>query len=435
MSEATGGKSEDRDRPAGHHEPPVPRAEVPFARRVVIAVGIALLMLGVAIFLRNSIYVLLLVFTAILIAVMLRGMAAWVARKTRMPDGAALAVIVVGLVGFFVGLGFLLAPSIVAQFEQLADQLPQSVERAQEGLRQYSWGRRLLGEGQGAPAGQPGQQQAQASEPAAQGATPPPAPGPQSQPSQAAAGAPSGQTDPAANPGTPQPGNTMVAQALEATTRPATISRVLLTARQLIEGVFTFLLVVIVGIYLAAQPRFYLEGMLKLFPKREGPRLREVFLAVGHTLRWWLIGQLVPMLAIGVLTAVGLKLIGVPLWLPLAVIAALLNFIPNFGPIIASVPALLIAVASDQPSDAFWVAGLYVLAQNLEGYLIMPLVQRRAVEMPPALTIVSQVLLGLLLGPLGVVLAAPLTAAALVVIKMLYVEDTLGTRVEHAAPA
>src|SRR6185295_16753182 len=120
---------------------------------------------------------------------------------------------------------------------------------------------------------------------------------------------------------------------------------------------------------------------------------------------------------------------GVPLWLPLGLLAALLNFIPNFGPVIAAVPAVLIALA-DNPAKAAWVVALSVAAQNLEGYLITPLVQRRAVEMPPALTILSQVLMGLLLGPLGVILAAPMTAAAIVVLKMLYVEDTLGTPVD-----
>lgn len=412
-----GEPSEGAGRASGAGEPPVPRGDVPFARRVVIAVGIALLMLGVALFLRKSIYVLLLVFTAILVAVMLRGMAAWLAGKTRMPDGGALAVVVLAIVGFFILLGVLVAPSVVEQFERLADQLPRSVERAQERLRQHSWGRKVLGEGEQQ---QQPQQQPQQPQPSGEPA----------QAGQPAAGDTAAAPDAPAT--QPQPGNTVVAEMIDATTRPATVGRVAGYAKQVIEGLFTFLLVLIVGIYLAAQPRFYLEGTLKLFPARERPRLREVFLAVGHTLRWWLIGQLVPMVAIGILTAIGLKLIGVPLWLPLAILAALLNFIPNFGPIIASIPALLIALASDQPSDALWVAGLYVLAQNLEGYLIMPLVQRRAVEMPPALTIVSQVLLGLLLGPLGVVLAAPLTAAALVLIKMLYVEDTLGTRVEHA---
>jgi predicted PurR-regulated permease PerM len=384
-------------------KPPVPREDLPFARRVVIAVGIALLMLGLAIFLRKSVYVLMLAFAAVLIAVMLRGMAAWLAGKTRLPTGAALATVVIGLVGLFILLGVLLAPSVVAQFEQLADRLPQSVERSQERLRQYTWGRKVLGEG---AAQAPQTQQDQLG--GASGAT--------------AADAPTTQ---------PQPGETVISKAVEATTRPATVSRVVNYGGMLLEGLFTFLLVIIVGIYLAAQPGFYVEGFLKLFPAAERPRLRDVLYEVGRTLLWWMIAQLIPMLAIGVLVGGGLWLIGVPLWLPLGILAALLNFIPNFGPIIAAVPAILIALA-DSPEKALWVVGLSVLSQNLEGYVITPLVQRRAVRMPPALTILSQVLLGLLLGPLGVILAAPMTAAALVVIKMLYVEDTLGTTVEHA---
>ena len=188
-------------------------------------------------------------------------------------------------------------------------------------------------------------------------------------------------------------------------------------------------LVLIVGIYLAAQPRLYVEGTLKLFPKAERNRLREVMHTIGQTLHAWMLGQLVPMAAIGIFVGGGLKLIGVQMWLPLGILAALLNFIPNFGPIIAAVPAILITLAAD-PTKALWVVALNVVAQNLEGYVITPLVQRRAVPMPPSLTILSQVLLSLLLGPLGLVLAAPLTASAIVAIKMLYVEDALGTPVK-----
>jgi predicted PurR-regulated permease PerM len=283
---------------------------------------------------------------------------------------------------------------MIEQFEQLADQLPRSVERAQERVRQYTWGRQILGD---APAEPP------------KPATPP---GTGTQPAAAT-----------------QPGQgTVVAQAIEATTRPSTIGKVVNYGRAAARALFTFVLVIIVGIYLAAQPGMYVDGLLTLFPKAERPRLRHVLHEVGRTLMFWMIGQLVPMACIGIFVGVGLKLIGVPLWLPLGIIAALLNFIPNFGPIIAAVPAILIALAAD-PTKALWVVVLNVAAQNLEGYLITPMVQRKAVEMPPALTILSQVLLGLLLGALGVVLAAPLTAAAIVIVKMLYVHDTLGTRV------
>lgn len=356
-----------------------------FARRVVVAVAITLGMLAVAIFLRNSIQVLLLAFAAILIGVVLRAMAVWVAGKTGMRTGLALAAVVLAIVGFFVGLGMLIAPQVVAQFEQLADQLPQSVEKAQDRLRQHDWGRRILGE--------------RTAEPPVVGST-----------------QPSGQ-------------GTVVAQAIEATTRPATIGKVVNYGRLAFKVAFTVVLVIIVGIYLAAQPDLYVDGFLMLFPKAERPRLREVLLQVGRTLQWWTLGQLVPMVCIGVFVGGGLKLIGVPLWLPLGILTALLNFIPNFGPIIAAVPQILIALAAD-PTKALWVVVLNVAAQNLEGYLITPLVQRRAVQLPPALTILSQVLLGMLLGALGIVLAAPLTAASIVIIKMLYVKDTLGTPVK-----
>ncbi len=377
--------------------------QVPFARRVVIVVVIAIAILAVALFLWNAIDVLLLAFAAILIGAVLRGMAQWLAPKARLPVGGALAVVILAFVGFFILLGVLIAPHVATQFEKLADQLPQSIESAQERLRQYQWGRKILGNGDSASVAQ------QAGN----------APGNQS------ADAPENQA---------RPGEAVVAQAIQATTRPATLGSVARYARQFAEGVFTLVLVLIVGIYLAAQPGLYVDGFLKLFPQAERPRLRDVMHRVGRTLRLWVMGQLVPMAAIGIFIGGGLKLIGVPLWLPLGILAALLNFIPNFGPIIAAAPAVLIALA-DSPGKAIWVVALCVAAQNLEGYLITPLVQRRAVEMPPALTILSQILMGVLLGPLGVILAAPLTAAAIVVIKMLYVEDTLGTPVETSGEA
>jgi predicted PurR-regulated permease PerM len=396
----------DSDEHRPRHAPAVSRA---FARRVVVAVGITLAMVAVALFLWNSLQVLLLAFAAILVGVALRGMAVWLAGKTRLPVGGALAVVILSVVGLFLGVAALVAPAVVQQFDRLADQLPHSIESAQERLRQYAWGRRVLGD-------TPPDANAEA-------ATTRPSDAAQSEAAASDADAPPAGSSPTTSP-------TLVAKAIEVTTsRPeAAVGRVARYAQGLASGVFTFVLVVIVGIYLAAQPEMYVRGTLLLFPKRERPRMREVMYEVGYTLRWWLLAQLVPMACIGVLIGGGLWLIGVPLWLPLGLLAALLNFIPNFGPVIAAVPAVLIALA-DSPGKAMWVIALAIVAQNLEGYLITPMVQRRAVEMPPALTILSQVLMGLLLGPLGVILAAPLMAAGIVVVKMLYVEDALGTPV------
>jgi predicted PurR-regulated permease PerM len=145
------------------------------------------------------------------------------------------------------------------------------------------------------------------------------------------------------------------------------------------------------------------------------------------------------MTVIGVLTFIGLQVLGVQLALTLAILAGLLNFIPNFGPILAAVPALIIAIAPhDQQVDlnyqtALYVAVLYMAVQAAEGSVITPLIQQRAVALPPALIVVFQVLLAVQVGPLGLILATPVLAAILVAVKMLYIEDVLGDHGPAAA--
>jgi predicted PurR-regulated permease PerM len=161
-----------------------------------------------------------------------------------------------------------------------------------------------------------------------------------------------------------------------------------------------------------------------LFPPRRRNRMTEVMLEMCATLRFWMLGQLVPMIVIGTITWLGLWWIGVPMAATLGILAGLFNFIPNFGPLVSLIPAMLLAM-TDSPEKALWVVGLYVVAQTLEGYVLSPLVQKKMVLLPPALTISVQVLLGVLVGAIGVALAAPLTAVGLVLVKMLYVEDVL----------
>ena len=116
-----------------------------------------------------------------------------------------------------------------------------------------------------------------------------------------------------------------------------------------------------------------------------------------------------------------------PLALTLGLLAGLLNFVPNFGPWIAAMPAVLIALLQG-PRQALYVALLYLVLQALDGYVLTPLVDRRSVHLPPVLTITAQVLLGVAFGFIGILLASPLAAVALIVVKMLYVEDLLGDR-------
>lgn len=192
------------------------------------------------------------------------------------------------------------------------------------------------------------------------------------------------------------------------------------------------LVVIVVGLYGAANPGVYRDGFVRLFPPERRPRIAGVVDEIGRMLGRWLVGQLVSMASVGVLVYIGLLVLGVPLALGLAVATALLEFIPYLGPILGAVPALLVALGQGT-STALWVLLLYAAVQTLESYLITPLVQERAVYLPPALIILVQVLMGLLFGILGVFLATPLAAAALVAVKRLYIEAALGDDADRGA--
>jgi predicted PurR-regulated permease PerM len=183
--------------------------------------------------------------------------------------------------------------------------------------------------------------------------------------------------------------------------------------------------VLFIGIFLAWQPSAYRRGFVRLFPERRRKRVREVLNAIGYVLQRWLVGQVVLMTIVGVLTWIGLHFLDVPFALPLALFAAFAEFVPYIGPIVAGIPAVLVALA-EGPELAIWVAGLYIAIQSVESYLLTPLIQQRAVYLPPALLLFSQVILGVTAGPLGVIVATPLAAAGLVAVNKLYVEDVLG---------
>jgi predicted PurR-regulated permease PerM len=182
-----------------------------------------------------------------------------------------------------------------------------------------------------------------------------------------------------------------------------------------------------VGLFLAIDPGMYINGLMHLVPIRKRDRAREVLNAAGSSLRSWLAAKLAAMLVIGVLTTVGLWLMSIDLALVLGLVAALLSFIPNVGPIIALVPAALIGLL-DGPEKMLYVVILYMAIQTLESYVLTPILQQRMVDLPPALTIVVQVLLGVVAGAMGLIFAAPLTAAAMVMVQKWYVQDVLGDR-------
>jgi predicted PurR-regulated permease PerM len=197
-------------------------------------------------------------------------------------------------------------------------------------------------------------------------------------------------------------------------------------------AVVNVVVILALGFYLALHSRFYVEGVVRLFTIQSRPRVTEIVQETGLTLRWWLFGQLITMVVVGMMTTTGLWLLGIPLAGTLGLITGLFEFAPFIGPILAAVPALLIAF-TQSPMDALYVLLLFVAIQQIEGYVITPYVQQRAIEMPPALTIFAQLLMGVLFGLFGLLLATPLVAASMVVVKKAYIEDVLGDRGERTS--
>ena len=190
------------------------------------------------------------------------------------------------------------------------------------------------------------------------------------------------------------------------------------------DTVIDVVTVLFIGLYVAYEPRVYRSGLLCLFPTPRQDRMGEVLDALALSMRRWLFGQLLIMAVLGTLMAVGLWIIGVPLAMLFGILAALLTFIPTFGALVAFIPPALLA-ASIGPGTLLAVLILWGCAHLLEGYILVPLVQRRAVLLPPALGVASQLILGVLIGPIGLIFALPLAMAVTVIVKMLYVEDDL----------
>lgn len=182
---------------------------------------------------------------------------------------------------------------------------------------------------------------------------------------------------------------------------------------------------IITAIYFAAAPSTYVGGIVRLAPIDRRPRLRAVLNEVGHALRMWVLGQLISMLAVGVLASVGLWLVGVPAPFAIGVISGLLTFVPYVGTIVAGAIAVLIALSAG-PVTAAWALGVYVVCHLFEGYVIAPIVQRRILELPPALSVLSMTILGTLFSIPGIILGTPIAAALLVLVQSLYVGDVLG---------
>ncbi|MBU8542550.1 MULTISPECIES: AI-2E family transporter [Roseomonadaceae] len=202
------------------------------------------------------------------------------------------------------------------------------------------------------------------------------------------------------------------------------------TAGSILVNAASALVVMVVGGYfLAANPGLYRRGLVKLLPRERQPLADDALLASGDALRLWLGAQLISMVIVGVLSGVGSWLLGLPSPLALGLFAGLVGFVPLIGAVVGAVPPLLLAAAAGGDT-LLWTALVFLAIQQLESNMIMPLVEKRMVSMPPALLLFAVVAVGLLFGLPGVLLAAPITVVAFVLVKKLYVRETLGQPTE-----
>ncbi len=333
-----------------------------YTHRVLIAVGITLTAVIITFLLVTAADVFLVIFGGILFAVLLRALEDVLERHTPLSAGWSLAFVVLGLAVLLGAAGYFLTAEVTSQFDQLGKGLGQSWQELKGKLESTAWGRQLLALMAGLPTA-------------------------------------------------PEQNGDLLSQ----------ISSVFSTT---LGAIGNFFIVVFLGIYFAADPGWYRRGMLRMLPRNQRERCAEVLDEISTALRWWLIGRFASMLIVGIVTTIGLMLLGIPVALALGSIAFLFDFVPFLGPVVAATPAILIALTMGT-TQALYVVLLYLVIQTLEGYVLTPLIEQRSVRLPPALTIGMLVLLGLLAGTPGVLLATPLTVVLAVLIKKLYVEDTL----------
>ena len=396
------------------------------ATLIVLGVYIALRLLWLA---NHLVFA---VFLGVLFGLALERGVDWLTRW-RVPRGISAAAIALAFLGTLVGIGALIAPTVGEQARELRNRLPDAIERVEQWVVAGQEGflgllGPAVGTGPASPAPSAGApDSAGATQPGGEGATPGEG-ATAGERATAVEGATAGEPAQAQSPaaGTPDrdaPAPSLGAQVGE---RLGEMTSYLFPFLQSTVSIFAgIILVFFVAIYIAVSPDTYHQGLVRLFPKADREKAGEVLTITATVLRRWLVTQLIAMVVIGVVTTIALTMLDVRAAFALGLIAGLLEFVPTIGPILSAVPAIAMALL-DSPEKALLVTLLYVGIQFAENHLLIPMLMSEGLDLPPALTIVAQALMALVFGFLGLLVAVPFVAAALVPIKLLYVRGVLG---------
>lgn len=298
--------------------------------------------------------ILLLGFTSILIALALRALSDPLARRFRLPEGAALAIVVLATLGFLAGALTLFGWRVADQYDAIVTTAQASLTALAAAVNHHPVGRYVL---------------------------------------HALAGA--------------------RIESAGALITPALSSMV----GSVGQGIAYAAIVIASGIFLAIDPERHVRGVLFMVPERHKAAATTFLQRCGSILRKWLVSRLIVMVAIGVLSSIGLKLLGIDGAFTLGFTGGLLTFIPLVGALLAAVPSILVALAQS-PLLAVYVALMYWAVHFIEGTFITPYVQDEEVDLPPVLTMYSAVAFTALLGAPGIFLASPLALVIIVAVQM-----------------
>lgn len=332
-----------------------------FIRRTLTVVAIGTAVILLFLFIWQILDVLVLLFAGILLGVLLTSVSGWLRERTPLSHKQSLAVVIILLLIIIVGGGWLVAPSLVNQAEQLSNDLVTSFEDLRNTLQDQSWAQPILNR---------------------------------------------------------------LPSVDEISSSGGLLSRVSGLFSRTFNMFTDVIIILFIGLYLAIDPDLYANGFIKLAPISRRHRLGQVLDEVAYALRWWLAGRLASMVVVGVLSIIGLMILGVPLPFILGLLTGLLAFVPIVGPTLALFPPSLIAFTIS-PTKALYVILLYLGIQFVESYFITPIIQQRTVSLPPVLLLTSQVVFSLFFSFIGLAVAAPFAAMAMVLTKMLYLQDVL----------
>ncbi len=338
--------------------------ELPFHKKVLITLGITLPIVLVILLLGAVFKVLLLILAGVLVAIGISALAGRIRSIVPVAESWSKLMAVLLFLGVVVGGVAALAPSVTQQFAQLKADLPTTVEHVRSQLEGSRLGSLLVDQFPDDP--------------------------------QAFLKRHTG----------------LVKQSFG----------VFSTTFGVIGDIYVMLLLAVYFV-ISAQP--YKKGIGSLVPKAGRPRAREVLEKLHLSLENWLKGKLISMALVWMLTGIALWIMGIPMALSLSLVAGILCFIPNFGPLMAMAPAALVA-SLQGPQMALNVILVFTAIQFVEGSFITPKIQERMLNLPLAMIMIAQVTLGMLTGVLGLILATPIIVIIMELVKMLYVEDVLG---------